>query len=66
MEFQNQIQNSKKWRKAQGLDFEERKPREEWDKRYFTKLTYWFEENFSKERISHIIAAKETAQVALR
>ncbi len=36
------------------LDYEERLDRSAWDKRYFTKLTYWFQENFAKERIAYI------------
>lgn len=36
------------------LDYEERLDQKDWDKRYFTKLTYWFQENFSKERIPYI------------
>ena len=35
-------------------DYEERLERTKWDKRYFTKLTYWFQENFAKERIAYI------------
>lgn len=36
------------------LEYEERLERDEWDKRYFTKLTYWFQENFAKERVDYI------------
>lgn len=36
------------------LEYEERLDRSVWDKRYFTKLTYWFEENFSKNRVAYI------------
>lgn len=36
------------------LDFEERLEPSAWDKRYFSKLTYWFEENFSLERVEYI------------
>ena len=36
------------------LDYEERLERSAWDKRYFTKLTYWFQENFAKSRIDYI------------
>lgn len=36
------------------LDYEERLEPCDWDKRYFTKLTYWFQENFSKERVEYI------------
>ncbi len=41
------------------LDYEERPERSQWDKAYFTKLTYWFQENFAKSRIDHI---KEVGQ----
>lgn len=36
------------------LDYEERLDRSAWDKRYFTKLTYWFQENFAKTRVGYI------------
>lgn len=36
------------------LDYEERLEKSAWDKRYFTKLTYWFQENFAISRISYI------------
>lgn len=36
------------------LDYEERLDRSAWDKRYFTKLTYWFQENFAKSRVGYI------------
>lgn len=36
------------------LDYEERLERSAWDKRYFTKLTYWFQENFAKSRVAYI------------
>ncbi len=36
------------------LEAEERLSRDKWDKGYFTKLTYWFQENFAKSRINHI------------
>lgn len=32
-------------------EYEERLERSKWDKRYFSKLTYWFQENFSEDRI---------------
>lgn len=32
-------------------DYEERLEKSEWDKRYFSKLLYWFQENFAEERI---------------
>lgn len=35
-------------------EYEERLDRNEWDKRYFSKLTYWFQENFAEERLAHI------------
>ena len=39
----------------------------EWDKRYFTKLTYWFQENFAKSRVEYIrevgnVVHKDTVQ----
>ena len=36
------------------LDYEERLERSAWSKGYFTKLTYWFQENFAKSRIDYI------------
>lgn len=36
------------------LDYEERLKPSEWDKRYFTKLTYWFQENFAESRVEYI------------
>ena len=36
------------------LDYEERLDPSDWDKRYFTKLTYWFQENFAKSRVEYI------------
>ena len=42
------------------LGYEERLDRDKWDKVYFTKLTYWFQENFAEKRISYI---KEVGQV---
>lgn len=55
--FENEVQ----------LEFEERLERDKWDKGYFTKLTYWFQENFAKSRIDHIkevgkVVHKDTAQ----
>lgn len=49
------------------LDYEERLDRGLWDKRYFTKLTYWFQENFAKSRVAYIkevgsVVHKDTAQ----
>lgn len=41
------------------LEYEERLDRDKWDKDYFTKLTYWFQENFAKSRIDYI---KEVGQ----
>lgn len=45
------------------LDYEERLEKNAWDKRYFTKLTYWFQENFALSRIDHI---KEVGRVVHR
>ena len=45
------------------LDYEERLERSAWDKRYFTKLTYWFQENFAKSRVCYI---KEVGQAVHR
>lgn len=36
------------------LPYEERLDRSKWDKPYFTKLTFWFQENFALTRIPHI------------
>lgn len=36
------------------LEYEERLERDKWDKGYFAKLTYWFQENFAKSRIDYI------------
>lgn len=37
------------------LSYEERlDDRSKWDKPYFTKLTFWFQENFALRRIPHI------------
>lgn len=36
------------------LSYEERLDRSKWDKPYFTKLTFWFQENFALTRIPHI------------
>lgn len=36
------------------LDFEERLDKADWDKGYFTKLTYWFQENFALSRLDYI------------
>ena len=49
------------------LDYEERLERSAWDKRYFTKLTYWFQENFALSRVEYIkevgrAVHKDTAQ----
>ena len=40
---------------------------DKWDKRYFTKLTYWFQENFAESRITYIkkvgkVTYKDTAE----
>ena len=45
------------------LGYEEELERSAWDKRYFTKLVYWFQENFAKERVPYI---KEVGQVVHR
>lgn len=45
------------------LEYEERLDKSEWDKRYFTKLTYWFQENFALSRIGYI---KEVGSVVHR
>lgn len=42
------------------LEFEERLDRAGGDKRYFTKLTYWFQENFALSRVAYI---KEVGKV---
>ena len=42
------------------LGYEERLEKNEWNKDYFTKLTYWFQKNFAKSRLEHI---KEVGQV---
>lgn len=49
------------------LDYEERLDKSAWDKRYFTKLTYWFQENFALSRIDYIkevgsVVHRDTAQ----
>ena len=49
------------------LEYEERLEQNAWDKRYFTKLTYWFQENFAKSRIDYIrevgrVVHKDTAR----
>lgn len=49
------------------LDFEEQLDRNDWDKDYFTKLTYWLQENFAKSRIDYIkkvgsVVHKETEE----
>lgn len=36
------------------LDYEERLDEKDWDKRYFTKLTYYMQKNFAKSRIPYI------------
>lgn len=36
------------------LPYEERLDRSKWDKPYFTKLTFWFQENFALTRIPYI------------
>lgn len=49
------------------LGYEERLEKSEWDKRYFTKLTYWFQQNFAISRIDYIrevgkVVHRDTAQ----
>ena len=49
------------------LGFEERLERSEWDKRYFTGLTYCLQENFAESRIAYIqevgkVVHKDTAE----
>jgi len=49
------------------LEYEERLEKSAWDKRYFTKLTYWFQKNFAKSRIDYIkevgsVVHRDTAQ----
>lgn len=49
------------------LGYEERLEKSAWDKRYFTKLTYWFQENFAISRINYIrevgsVVHRDTAQ----
>lgn len=46
--------------KYKKLSYEERLPRDKWDKRYYTKLVYWFQENFAVERLSYL---KEVGRV---
>ena len=41
------------------FDYEEELAKKDWDKQYFTKLTYRFQKNFAKSRIPHI---KEVGQ----
>lgn len=45
------------------LEYEERLEREAWNKRYFTKLTYWLQKNFAESRIEYI---KEVGSVVHR
>ena len=42
------------WENEEELDYEERLDEKDWDKRYFTKLTYYMQENFAKSRIPYI------------
>ena len=42
------------------LEYEERLERDKWDKKYFTKLTFWFQENFAESRLEYI---KEVGRV---
>lgn len=36
------------------LEYEERREEAQWDKEYFTALTYWFQKNFALSRIPYI------------
>lgn len=42
------------WENEEELGFEERLDEKDWDKRYFTKLAYWMQENFAKSRLPYI------------
>ena len=42
------------WENEEERDYEERLDEKDWDKRYFTKLTYWMQENFAKSRLPYI------------
>ena len=42
------------WENEEELDYEERLDEKDWDKRYFTKLTYYMQKNFAKSRIPYI------------
>lgn len=42
------------WENEEERDYEERLDEKDWDKRYFTKLTYWMQKNFAKSRLPYI------------
>ena len=42
------------WENEEELGYEERLDEKDWDKRYFTKLTYWMQKNFAKSRLPYI------------
>ena len=42
------------WENEEELGYEERLDEKDWDKRYFTKLAYWMQENFAKSRLPYI------------
>lgn len=42
------------WENEEELGFEEKLDEKDWDKRYFTKLAYWMQENFAKSRLPYI------------
>lgn len=42
------------WEDEKELSYEERLDEKDWDKQYFTKLTYWMEKNFAKSRLPYI------------
>lgn len=46
-------------------DYEERLDKSQWDKRYFSKLVYWFQENFAKERIPLIKEVGKSVHVSV-
>jgi len=46
-------------------DYEERLDKSQWDKRYFSKLLYWFQENFSKDRIPLIKEVGKAVHVSV-
>ena len=42
------------WENEEELGYEERLDEKDWDKQYFTKLTYWMQNNFAKSRLPYI------------